>query len=183
MIYNYIFIYFECMLSYNKYITLKEIHKMNKTCCIFGHRKINLTTDQIKILKSLLENLIIKESVDTFIFGSKSQFDDLCLNLISELKEKYSYVKRIYIRAEYPFITKQYENYLLQHYESTYFPKSILKAGRAKYVERNYEMIEKSDICLIYYDKNYSNAKSGTYIAYQYAQRKNRKIINVLCLL
>lgn len=150
----------------------------NKTCCIFGHRKIDLTDKQTKSLKENIEYLITKEKVDTFIFGSKSQFNDLCLRLVSKLKEKYPYIKRIYIRAEYPCITKQYEEYLLEQYESTYFPESIINAGRARYVERNYEMIEKSEICLIYYDSNYLKPNSGTYKAYKYAEKKKRKIIN-----
>lgn len=145
----------------------------DKSCCIFGHRKINLTAEEITILKTCIEYLITKENINTFIFGSKSQFNDLCLNLVSKLKEKHPYIKRIYIRAEYPFITKQYEGYLLRQYEYTYFPKNMIKAGRARYVERNFEMIKKSDICLVYYDANYQNTNSGTYKAYKYAQRKN----------
>ncbi|MBR2472235.1 MAG: hypothetical protein IKB55_06085 [Clostridia bacterium] len=68
------------------------------------------------------------------------------------------------------------------HYEETYFPDHILKAGRASYVKRNYEMIDKSYFCIVYFDESYvphSNKKSGTKIAYEYAVKKKKEIINV----
>ena len=65
-------------------------------------------------------------------------------------------------------------------------------AGRASYVERNQEMINKSDFCIVYYDENYAppkrknsrrdltdyQPKSGTKIAYDYAVKKKKIIIN-----
>lgn len=56
--------------------------------------------------------------------------------------------------------------------------------GRASFVKRNQKMIDNSDCCLFYYDKNYqvgTNKKSGTKIAFDYATKKNKKIINVFC--
>ncbi len=93
--------------------------------------------------------------IDTFLFGSKSEFDDLCHEVVSDLKEKYSHIKRVYVRAEYPEISNEYEKYLLKSYEETYFPKKALNAGKAVYVERNYEMIDNSYICIVYYKQGY----------------------------
>ena len=164
-----------------------------KTCCFLGHRKIT-ETDNMKLkLYEILERLITDENAGTFLFGSKSEFDTLCLKTVSKLKEKYPQIIRVYVRAEYPYITAEYENYLLQFYEITYFPDNAINAGRAVYVERNYEMINKSDICIFYYNKLYSPSqktknkenlldfqkKSGTGIAYMYAERKDKKIINM----
>ena len=81
---------------------------------------------------------------------------------------------------------------MLQHYEDTYFPEYMENAGRASYVERNQEMINKSDFCIVYYDENYAPPKrknsrrdltdyqprSGTKIAYDYAVKKKKIIIN-----
>ncbi len=153
----------------------------NKICCVFGHRTINLTVEQIKTLKNHIEMLITEENINTFIFGSKSQFNDLCHNLVSQLREKYPHIKRIYIRAEYPYIAKKYEEYLLGRYESTCFPERIINAGKARYVERNYIIIQKSDICLVYYEGQ-ENFKSGTYKAYKYAEKNQRRIINAFDL-
>ena len=164
----------------------------NKVCCFFGHRKITETENLIKWLYKTIENLIIYERVDTFLFGSKSTFDQLCHTIVTELKEEYPHIRRIYVRAEYPYISNNYKTYLLEKYEDTYYPEKVLNAGRASYIKRNFEIIDKSDFCIIYYDKDYSlpskqhiqhilpdyQAKSGTEIAYSYAKRKKKKIIN-----
>ena len=150
------------------------------TCCFWGHRTIN-QTDELKVkITEAVERLIVDEKVDTFLFGSKSQFDSLCLELVTQLKEKYPHVKRIYVRAEFPAINESYTAYLLQSYDETYYPEKILGAGRAAYVERNYEMINRSRFCVVYYDEPNVPAtrKSGTKIALDYAIKKGRKIIS-----
>ena len=164
----------------------------NKTCCVFGHRKVTGKEDLKIKLTQIIERLIACDNVDTFLFGSRSEFDDLCREVISERKEKHKHIKRIYVRAEYPDIDEAYEKYLLQRCEKTYFPERARNAGRAVYIERNYEMINNSEICLVYYKDGYlpperknSNRdlvsyqpNSGTYMAYRYAVLKKRKIIN-----
>ena len=73
--------------------------------------------------------------------------------------------------------------YLMNNYEGTYFPPKILKAGKSVYIERNFEMIDKSNYCITYYDENYQptkKRKSGTKIAYEYAIKKKRTVINLL---
>ena len=151
------------------------------TCCFFGHRIINETDELRTKLTDTIKKLITDENVDTFLFGSKSEFDRLCLELMTKLKEKYPHVKRIYVRAEFPFINDDYLTYLLKSYDDTYYPEKILGSGRASYVERNYEMINSSRFCIVYYDKLYSpkNRKSGTEIAINYAKKHKKEIINV----
>ena len=153
-----------------------------KTCCFIGHREINETEQLKSKLIDIIENLIANENVDTFLFGSKSRFNSLCLELVTEIKEKYPHIKRIYVRAEYPNIDEQYTKYLMESYESTYYPESIINSGRAAYVKRNYEMINKSKFCIVYYDEQNvpSIRKSGTKIALDYAIIQGKKIIKVL---
>ena len=57
-----------------------------------------------------------------FLFGSKSRFDDLCYEAVTELKKKYVHIQRIYVRAEFPYIDESYKSYLLKGYEETYYP-------------------------------------------------------------
>ena len=149
-----------------------------QTCCFFGHRKINETEKLKSKLIEIIEKLIVDEKVDTFLFGSKSRFNSLCLELVTEIKEKYPHIKRIYVRAEYPDINEQYTNYLLESYEDTYYPEHIRCSGRAAYVERNYEMIDKSHYCIVYYDEPNAptTRKSGTKIALDYAKKQGKQI-------
>ena len=116
--------------------------------------------------------------MDTFLFGSKSEFDSLCLELVTELKEKHPHVKRIYVRAEYPTINESHTAYLLKSYDETYYPEKLRCAGRAAYVERNYEMINNSKYCVVYYDEPNAptTRKSGTKIALDYAMKKGKEI-------
>ena len=148
------------------------------TCCFFGHRTINETEELRMKITEAVERMIIYENVDTFLFGSKSQFDSLCLELVTKLKEKYPHVKRIYVRAEFPYINDDYLNYLLKSYDDTYYPEKLHGAGRAAYVERNYEMINNSKYCIVYYDEEnaLSTRKSGTKIALDYALKQNKEI-------
>ena len=149
------------------------------TCCFFGHRTIDETDELRTKLTDTIEKLITDENVDTFLFGSKSEFDRLCLELVTKFKEKYPHVKRIFVRAEFPFINDNYLNYLLKSYDDTYYLEKLLGAGRAAYVERNYEMIRGSKYCVIYYDESRAptTRKSGTKIALDYALKKGREII------
>ncbi len=152
------------------------------SCCFFGHRTINETEELKKKLIEIIEKLIVENSVDTFLFGSKSRFNSLCLDTVTQIKEKYPHIKRIYVRAEYPYIDEDYKNYLLERYEGTYYPEKIINSGKATYVERNYQMIDNSHYCVVYYDEPNAptTRKSGTKIALDYAIRKRKNIISVL---
>ena len=150
-------------------------------CCFFGHRTICETEELKTRLREIIKRLIEEENVDTFLFGSKSRFNDLCYELVNDCKNTHPDLKRVYVRGEYPCINDRYEAYLLEKYEATYFPEKALGAGKAIYVERNYEMIRKSDICVVYYDEKFAPAtrKSGTKIALDYAVRQKKRIIKV----
>lgn len=151
------------------------------TCCFFGHRSINETKELKANLIEIIKKLIVDEKVDTFLFGSKSRFNSLCLEAVTEIKGKYPHIKRVYVRAEYPYISEHYKNYLLKSYEDTYYPEKIINSGRASYVKRNYEMIDNSQFCIVYYDEQDAptTRKSGTKIALDYAIRRCKKIIRV----
>ena len=164
---------------------------ISKNCCFFGHRDIKETEEIKNTLFDTIENLITEKEINTFFFGSKSQFNSLCLKVVSILRKKYPHIQRIYVRAEFPYINDDYKDYLLQYYEDTYFPQKLLGAGKSVYIERNYEMINNSAFCVVYYDKNYTppqrkisrkdviahQPNSGTKLAYDYALKKHREII------
>lgn len=66
-------------------------------------------------------------------------------------------------------------------------------AGKSIYVQRNQAMIDASDFCIFYYDKDYQppprkysnrcvsscQPKSGTSLAFKYASQKNKFIFNL----
>ena len=148
------------------------------TCCFFGHRTINITAELKSDLNGIIEKLITEHNVDTFLFGSKSQFNTLCYEQVTKWKEKYPNIKRVYVRAEFAEISKSYEEYLLESYEDTYYPEKLMGAGRAVY-ERNCIMIDQSHYCVVYSREDYKpqKRKSGTKLALAYALHKGKYII------
>ena len=66
-----------------------------KTCCFIGHRKIEITNELVLSLKRVIQTLIIDENVQTFAFGSKSEFNDLCHLLVTELQKKFKGIERV----------------------------------------------------------------------------------------
>lgn len=164
-----------------------------KICCFVGHRKIDITIKLRQELYDYIKNLIVNENVKVFLFGSRSQFNELCYEIVCELQEKYPDIQKIYVRSQYEYISKDYENYLLNYYEKTYFPDKCKGAGKLSHAKRNEEMIDKSYYCLFYYNENYLPPKrkwakrdlfeyqpqSGTAIAYKYATSKHKEVINI----
>lgn len=160
--------------------------------CFIGHRTVENSEKTMALLKETVISLL-NEGVTTFIFGSRSAFDDLSLSVVTQLKKEYPFIKRIYVRSSFQHIDKTYEAYLLSSYEETYFPSKLERAGKYSYVERNYEVIDSSTYCIFYYNENYvptqsrkqnnqlttSYRKSGTRAAYDYAVKKKKNIINV----
>ena len=170
---------------------MQEKKEIERTCCFFGHRKILYTEALEQKLQEVIEELIAVYQVEVFLFGSQSEFNDLCRSVVQRVKEKYPNLRRIYVRAEFPRISDSYKKHLLTSYEETYFPPHIVRAGKAVYAERNCEMIQNSRFCVIYYDESFlpekrkqrgrtsSRSASGTRLAYTYAVQKKRTIINL----
>lgn len=86
-----------------------------QTCCFIGHRKIEETSELKINLSKTIKKLITENKVDTFLFGSKSQFNNLCWEIVTQLKEKYPQLRRIYVRAEFSYIDVDYKKYLLEY--------------------------------------------------------------------
>ena len=164
-----------------------------KTCCFIGHRNTKGTPELCDELRKTVIYLIEKQGVETFYFGSKSKFDDMCWKIVTELREEYPDINRVYVRMYYPELGEPYIGYILENYEDTFMPERIENAGVARYVERNQEMINASDFCVFYYNEEYKPSlrkqsrsalstyqpKSGTKVAYEYAKQKKKDIINL----
>ncbi len=178
-----------------------------KTCSFFGHRKIQETEELKKHLKSVIINLIENEKVQTFLFGSRSDFNALCHAIVTELKEIYPHIQRraYTCRSETCILEKErayweeiYSLFINQPVtllvvEEEVEHKTKWTSGKAQYVERNQAMIDESEFCVFYYDEKYKppmkkflnksissyQPKSGTRLAYEYATKKQKIIINL----
>ena len=152
--------------------------EITHTCCVLGHREITQTPELVVQLRNTIEQLIKDQGVDTFLFGSKSQFNSLCYELVTEIKEEYPHIRRFYIRGEFPVIDESYCRYLLERYERTCYPQELVGAGRSVYIKRNRIMIDHSRFCLCYSREDYApkGRKSGTKLALEYAKKQGKII-------
>lgn len=162
-----------------------------KTCSFFGHRD-TLQTEELKDnVCETVERLIVKEGFDTFLFGSRSQFDELCHIVVTELKEKYPNIQRIAYLCKHEtacFVgesmkMKQHIKKLtgrdvyVPEYEDIKKSDRVNSAGCGPYVERNQWMVNDSNYQLFYLDKNCCIRISGTMSAFLYAQKQEKRII------
>lgn len=174
-------------------------------CCFIGHRNIDINENFEERLKNLVEDLILNKNVRIFLFGSRSEFNTLCHVVVSALKEKYPFIKRIVYTCKSESCTleenkKEWEEIFshfnmndiyIMTFEEEFEFKTKYTAGRASYVERNQALINDSDYCIFYFNKDYypkskiqtksilKKPTSGTKIAIDYAAVKKKNIINV----
>lgn len=151
------------------------------TVAFIGHRNV-WTTDELRDrLKSTLIQLIEGESADIFLFGSASSFDKLCYNVVTELKQKYSHIVRVCVRAEDEFVDESYIEEMTMSYDHSFFPMRVHGAGRMSYIRRNEAMIDDCDVLIVYCNDNYEpkRGKSGTKMAVNYAEQKHKRVINL----
>jgi len=175
--------------------------------CFIGHRTVP-NEEQLKIRLTETVSNLIADGADFFIFGSKSDFDDLCWEVVTELKKQFPDIKRVKyaLTTETAFTSTderlEFEQLMLRltgekieykDYERAVFSSKAQSANRYAYIMRNQEMIDDSDVCVFYYDKDYLpprrklakrfvvdyQPKSGAALAFLYALQKNKKIINM----
>lgn len=178
----------------------------NKSCCFIGHRKIEVTESLKQSLKDTIINLITSHNVLYFLFGSKSEFNNLCYMIVNELKKQYQNIKTVAYtcNSEVCFLERErisWQN-IYSHIEGAENQalifddevklKSQYSSGRTVYIERNKSMINDSDYCVFFYDDLYKPKikqkscylikclpNSGTALAYKYACSKKKMIINL----
>ena len=135
-----------------------------------------------------VERLIVKEGFDTFLFGSRSQFDELCHIVVTELKEKYPNIQRIAYLCKHEtecfagagMKMKQQINKItgqdvyVPEYEDIKKSDRVNSAGRASYVERNYWMIDES-CCVAFFLRDIQ--KNLGHKLHIYMRRKKEKLL------
>ena len=144
-----------------------------KSCSFFGHRDAPQTDELKQKVREIVERLILEEEVDTFLFGSRSNFDELCHIVVTELKEKYPYIRRVAYLCKHETaclvgagMEEQRRikeiagrDVYVREFEDIKKSDRVNSAGRAAYVERNQWIIDNSDFVLFFL-----NRKSKTYI-------------------
>lgn len=176
---------------------------VEKRCCFIGHRTIEQTDELLALLTDTIRRLILEEGVCYFLFGSRSEFDDLCHRIVTEFQQEFPNIVRVAYTRRSEYAVKAEEKVKMERtwasvlkrdvkpkdYDAEVQSDRVFSAGKASFVERNQEMIDDSDFCVFYYNESYlpprrkrSNRdlssyqpKSGTRLAYEYAIQKSKK--------
>lgn len=141
-----------------------------------------------------VERLMVEEGADTFLFGSRSNFDELCHMVVTELKEKYPHIQRIAYLCKHESGCLAGKGKDEQHrikeltgrdvyvreFEDIKRSSRVDSAGRACYVERNQWMIDDSDFLIVYlYSGRKKTRSSGTELAIRCAKKRLKRIIEM----
>ena len=97
------------------------------TCCFIGHRKIKHKKELASRLRDSICYLL-EQGVATFLFGDHSEFNTLCYEVVSELREVYPKIRRIHYRTDYPDADAYTMQFLLDGYEYSMGSIEISKA-------------------------------------------------------
>ncbi len=60
-----------------------------------GHRDIEDKGRVYEKIVAVMRDLIINHTADVFLFGSRSDFDSLCVKAAEELKAEFPHIERI----------------------------------------------------------------------------------------
>lgn len=147
-----------------------------KVCSCFGHFTVEITDDLIAMTSEAIDKAI-EDGVRVFLFGGRSDFDDLVYDLVSKKKASDSSlnIKRIFCfpldrdlhKPPRWFERKEYEGYDCPCKEFDWWYTSLYY--------RNIAMIDQSDVILFYAEER---ERSGAYKTYKYALKTKKKIVN-----
>ena len=163
-------------LSIIKVVNTSLIYK--KSCSVFGHSKIEITKELENNLKSTFKMLIIQENVKYFYFGGFGEFDDLCHSIITELKNEYPEIYRIFCLSDprHQRLSKRPKWLKDEDYEEITYLDLNFDYWYTRIYYRNCEIIDRSDFVVFYVNHT---KQSGAYKALQYAIKKKKQIINI----
>ena len=150
----------------------------HKSCSVFGQSKIEITENLKERLTLTFENLITKENVKYIYFGEFGEFDDFCWQVITKLREKYLYVKRIFCLSDprHLRLSKRPKWINNENYEEITYLDLDFNYYYTRIYFRNCEIINRSDFVVFYVNHT---EQSGAYKALRYSIKKKKQIINI----
>ena len=146
------------------------------TVSLFGHRIIEDYNFIESKLYEFLRILMQKESVEfEFLVGRNGDFDLMAASVIRKLKNETGN-DNAFLTLVLPYETAELRNNT-ESFESYYDSIEICDSQNFKYaiVARNHEMIDRSDMVVVYV----KNESGGTYQALKYAEKNQKRIINL----
>ena len=144
------------------------------TVSFFGHRKLYDLHRIDEQLVPILKELIRSKQYVSFIIGRNGEFDEYTASVIKRVQKqvgKYNNEMTLVL----PYTVADIEFYE-KYYDSIIIPESVYRAHpKSAIALKNRWMVEQSDLVIV----NVERDKGGAYTAMKYAQKLNKKIINL----
>ena len=143
-----------------------------KACAFFGHRDWGVEEGKEEIRNSIV-HLIENYEVAQFYSGGRGNFDNLCSQIVYELKKKYPHIKNTLVLS---YIPKKKEEYGLpeKYDDSVYFLEERVPP-RFAIVKTNEKIIDKVDYVIVGVQKSWG----GAYRAREYAKKRKKTILQI----
>ena len=176
----------------NSVATMREVHStvslsqgsgiffmftVEKTCSCFGHSDVEIT-DELTARTRIEIDRAVADDVRIFLFGGRSDFDDLCYDLVTEKKNANPQlnIKRVFCFALDKQLRKPPSWFVRKEYEALECPTKDFDYWYTAIYYRNLAMIDQSDLILFWVEER---ENSGAYKTYCYAVKKHKRIVNL----
>ena len=153
------------------------MERAEKICSCFGHSDVDITDDLIARTRIEIDRAI-DDGVRIFLFGGRSDFDDLCYRLVTEKRSANPQLnlKRVFCFPLDKQLRKPPRWFIRREYESYDCPMKHFDYWYSAIYYRNLAMIDQSDLILFWVEKR---ENSGAYKTYEYAAKKRKRIVNL----
>ncbi len=147
------------------------------TVSLFGHRDIKNLFDLQKKLAPIIKELLQTKEYVAFLIGRNGEFDEFGASVIKELKKDFG-KENSELNLILPYTVADLE-YYDKYYDNIIIPETVNgRHYKSAITLRNRWMVEQSDLVIVYIECD----SGGAHTAMNYAEKLNKKIINVFAL-
>ena len=144
------------------------------TVSLFGHRRIDDLRQIEAHLAPLIKELIRTKSYVAFLIGRNGEFDEFATSVIKHVQKEVG-KENSDITLVLPYTVANIE-YYEKYYDSIIIPENVYGAHpKSAITLKNRWMIEQSDLVITCVERE----KGGAFTAMKYAEKLNKKLINL----
>ena len=146
-----------------------------KICSFFGHRDV-IITDELYATTAAEIAKAVDFGCRIFYFGGFGDFDDLCYQIVTAIKENHPSlcIQRIYCVSQERYLRKNVRYFKRENYDKVIYLCPSFDGWYKSIYFRNCAMIDESDFVIFYAEERQN---SGAYNAFQYAKRKKGTLL------
>ena len=141
---------------------------------LFGHREIEDLRKLEDKLTPIIKELVRTKMYVVFLIGRNGEFDECAASILKRVRKE-SEEENSEIILVLPYTVADIE-YYEKYYDDIIIPDRLYSAHpKSAIILRNRWMIESSDLVVVYVE----HKTGGAYTAMKYAEKLNKRIINI----